>query len=207
MSQFAERSPKAVAEVKPYTGKYLPLTREDGDYFYTKYEIDIAEANIWRGDFSRYLLPIWDYHGMRRGVVSRQPWKGSPLDGSPQFGSKAYTYTERTGPIQSWYGATKPALVLVEDQLSAIKLATWGYRAVALLGIPNGGELGMDRLGELQRGQGAAETIIALDADATENAFAFARKWGSAFKKLRVAILSQDLKDTPGVQFGEILGL
>jgi orotidine-5'-phosphate decarboxylase len=48
---------------------------------------------------------------------------------------------------------------------------------------------------ELQ--QHTKHLIIALDADATGNAFALARKWGRAFDSCKVLVLKQDIKDMP----------
>jgi hypothetical protein len=113
-------------------------------------------------------------------------------------------------PVQSFYShvynlATDP-LVLVEDQLSAIKLFSTGkYNACALLGVPNDGSIGVDRVREISKIP-CSEVIVALDADATENAFQFVRKYGMAFKKIRVAILSKDIKDTQKAIFQEVLG-
>jgi len=111
-------------------------------------------------------------------------------------------------PLQSWYlkRASADSLIVVEDQLSAIKLYSHGFSAVALLGVPGDGNIGADRVRELASWS-RGEVIIALDADATDKAFEFARRWGMAFRKLRVAILERDLKDEPAANFGEVLGL
>lgn len=196
-----------------YTGVLNPLTDADKDFFQRTYGIIVPDRKIFRGEGDRYAMPIFPPGSVvARGHVLRMPWPKSPLYSAQDWAGrrKALTYSAGPGPIQSFYtahGAEKwPALVLVEDQLSAIKLAEVGVASVALLGTPNKGEIGMDRLTELSRFK-AKEVVVALDADATEEAFAFARKWGSAFKKLRVAILSKDIKDTPKSDIFGVLGL
>jgi hypothetical protein len=201
-------------KLTPYTGLLNELKPEDYRFFETRYGIITPNMRIFRGDDDRYALPIFSpVDALARGHVLRAPWPGSPLSGARDWSGtrKALTYTSAYGPIQSFYKGHGPQfasrpLVIVEDQLSAIKLAEIGLNAMAILGTPNKGEIGMDRLSELTRIY-STETIVALDADATEQAFEFARKWGSAFKKLRVAILAQDIKDTPKDDIFGVLGL
>lgn len=204
----------AVKPLEPYQGKLEPLSVADFEYFETRYGITTPNGRIFRGDEDRYILPIFSpVDALARGHVSRMPWPGSPMSGARDWSGKlkARTYMAARGPIQSFYKGHGPQfvvrpLVVVEDQLSAIKLAEIGLNAMAILGTPNKGEIGMDKLTELTRLPNT-ETIVALDADATEQAFEFARKWGSAFKKLRVAILQRDIKDTPKAEIFGVLGL
>jgi len=210
VSQHWEKTPgKTGGCLTPYTGQLDMLTPADLAYFDGHYEIPFAHRFIQRGmDGSRYALPIFAPNGDTRGYVLRKGWAGSPLDGWSFGDKKALTYMHKAAPVQSSYIATgQPTrpLVLVEDQLSAIKLFTDGYNAVALLGVPNGGNIGADRVREIARIQ-AGEVVVALDADATTNALEFVRKYGMAFRKIRVAILDRDLKDTPKRQFREVLG-
>lgn len=212
--QMDARGMRAVPTATPYTGPLDSLTAEDFEFFQTRYGIVTPQDRIGRGIDFMYALPIDDPQGSRRGVVLRAAYNGSPLDGERYSkyppGKKALTYMDKVAPVQAFYkghgGAWNDALVIVEDQLSAMKVAETGLSSVALLGVPGEGEIGMDRLRELTAYK-ASEVIVALDADATENAFKFARKWGSAFKSLRVAILDRDLKDTPKANIFGVLGL
>lgn len=211
MSQQWERTAKAASQMTPYTGPILPLTEEDWDFFFRVYELpaDYALRYIRRAVEPRYILPIYAPNGDVRGHVAREGWPGSPIraDRPPAY-KKALTYMcMPNAPVQSFYYRPdcRP-LVLVEDQLSAIKLFSAGYNAVALLGVPNDGSIGVDRVREISK-LPCSEVIIALDADATENAFQFVRKYGMAFKKIRVAILEKDIKDTKKAMFQEVLGI
>ena len=210
MSQVITIQPVRQQHLTAYTGPLSPLTDADNEFFQTRYGIVVPR--IWRGDYGMYAMPIMPPTGAeRRGVVLRRPWEGSPLYTGTAGGKKALTYQEKRGPLQAFYrahgGALYKPLVVVEDQLSAMKVAEVGFHAVALLGVPGEtGELGADRVRELSTFQ-CDEVIMALDADATARALLFARKWGYSFKKLRVAILPErDLKDTPKAEISEILG-
>jgi DNA primase len=80
-------------------------------------------------------------------------------------------------------------VVLVEDQISAVRAAYDGFHAVALLGTNLDQEV-VRAISMLKR-----PVVIALDADATDKAFKLAKDWGMAFKSCRVAVLPCDLKD------------
>lgn len=212
--RYGEFNPATpVQELSPYTGELQPLTDADLKFFKDVYEVVPLPGQImvggWPYNFGRYALPIYSPNGATRGHVLRAPWPGSPLYTRLQL-PKAVTYVQERGPVLSHYHPVihNRALVVVEDQLSAIKLAQAGLRSIALLGTPRNGEIGMDRLTEIsQSARGGLQTLIALDADATEEAFLFARKWGHAFNHLRVAPLTQDIKDTPMAEIFKVLGL
>lgn len=212
MSPQVPIQPVRQQHLTQYTGALDPLTDEDHRFFEEKYGIIVPR--IMRGDLGMYAMPVMPPHGTdRRGVVLRKPWAGSPLDTPAAGAKKALTFQERRGPLQAFYkahggpGVLHQALVVVEDQLSAMKVAEVGFNAVALLGVPgNNGDLGADRVRELST-YPVEQVIVALDADATSNALLFARKWGYSFRKLRVAILERDLKDTPKADIAGVLGL
>jgi hypothetical protein len=215
MSQRWEPTPGArphVSTLRPYVGRIVPLDKEDIDFFTSKYELDRFGHYIQVDPASsRYVLPIFSPEKAVRGHVLRVPWPGAPRQSYAR--PKADTYMAKHEPVQSFYSGWKPngPLIAVEDQLSAIKVAAWGEDSVAMLGTPWSKDLngyqGADRVAEIARVAGDRELIVALDADATEASFEFARKWRYAFRKLRVAILSKDLKDTPMSEFREVLGV
>lgn len=145
---------------------------------------------------------------------------------------KARTYMdEPSGVQQSWYRPTiqawmdegvtevKPGaivpegtrlyipqfvttIVLVEDQLSAMKVAQAGAVGVALLGT----NLTFDKVYELQQAR-PTEVIVALDADASQRSFDMVRNFSPAFRSMRVALLQQDIKDLPMSDVTTALGL
>lgn len=214
MSRAWEPTPKKVSTLRPYGGEIAVLEDKDFYYFQARYELDpgaIVDFIKVNPTWGRYVLPVYSPERAIRGHVIRVPWPGAPRVPIHSSYPKADTYMSKHEPVQSFYGSSSGALVAVEDQLSAIKLAAAGYDAVAMLGTPWSKDLngyqGADRIAEIAQTAGDRELIVALDADATEAAFEFARKWRYAFKKLRVAILSKDLKDTPMSEFGEVLGV
>lgn len=212
MSRTWERTPKTVQQLRPYDGEIAHLKESDIDFFEARYEVT-PHGYIARAGY-RYALPILSPDGSRRGIVIRKPWVGSPLSrtwaAASDIGSKAYTFVEKLGPIQSWhvpdYADYPNILLVLEDQLSAIKAAEVGIPAVAILGVPEKGKMDMPRVRELSQ-YPAKEVIVAFDADATSHALNFVREWGMAFKKIRVAILNRDIKDTLKADISEVLGL
>ncbi len=218
MSRVWEPTPKKASTLRPYGGEIAVLENQDFAYFIWRYELspDAVVGNIKVSPaLGRYVLPIFSPEGAVRGHVLRVPWPEAPRKPIASL-PKADTFMSKHEPVQSFYvgwggpGASR-VLVAVEDQLSAIKLAEHGVDSVAMLGTPwskdLGGYQGADRIAEIAQTAGDRELIVALDADATEDALEFARKWRYAFKRLRVAILTRDLKDTPMSEFGEVLGV
>lgn len=211
MSRVWDASPKKATELNPYEGQLCELGLLDEKYFNERYELPaLWSAAYIKHSGTRYLLSVLNPSGQTRGYVARQGWAGSPLEGK-SGGQKAYTYMHAAGPVQSfyWAGEANSQLVLVEDQLSAIKVARAGLRSCALLGMPvaaAGSYSGADRIREIASLR-PSEVIVAMDADATDKAFQFARNWGLAFNKCRVAILERDLKDEPLDDIREALGL
>jgi hypothetical protein len=176
-----------------------PLSEREKAFFLSRYGINDTESKIYRTD-TRYALPILRPDGTRRGFITRRPYDGSPGDTAANrndyhWSNKTLTYLEAEEPCQSWYGHAKEGysdVILVEDPLSAMRIVefkpTWC--AVALLGTG----VNAEKIAEIQRK--VEHVYIALDADATGQAFAMARKWGSAFASCRVIVLSKDIKDS-----------
>jgi len=220
MSRVWDKTPKAKGStLRPFSGEVVPLEIKDELYFNRRYEIDVATAAHHirvAPTTNRYVLPIYSPEGWWRGVVLRTPWPEAPrkLIETTFSLPKADTFMSRHEPVQSFYRAEHgdhSHLVIVEDQLSAIKLVDHGHDAVAVLGTPYSKWLtsfaDAPRIAELAREAGSRETIVAFDADATDQAFEFVRKWGPTFQRIRVAILDMDLKDTPYNEFRGILGV
>src|SRR5262245_1595537 len=135
MSRAWDRTPKPkTATLRPFGGEVLPLELDDSVFFLNHYELPFSVS----GEFisytpatGRYVLPVLSPEGLVRGLVLRKPWPGAPRKAiEPYFElPKADTYMSRYEPVQSFYRADSNVLVAVEDQLSAIKLATYGYSA------------------------------------------------------------------------------
>lgn len=197
-------------KMRPYTGTLEKPLVSDRRYFFERFGLDgqVSDAYIRVNDRDEYVLPVGDLNGYVRGYVVRQPaWKGDPEP--PRTGiigrPKALTYFHVDAPLQALYRPGRQlsdALVVVEDQISAMKIAQEGVTAVALLGT----HVNAERVREWSQLR-PREVVIALDPDATAAAIQIARTWGLAFDKMRVALLSEDPKDTDNADLLPELGL
>jgi hypothetical protein len=200
-------TPKGRGE-NPLLDPISPLSEREYAFFLSRFALptDTVDSRIYRTD-SRYALPIFRPDQRRRGFITRRPYADSPADTAanrnhPQYAVKSLTYLESDEPCQSWYGASIPeALIIVEDPLSAMRITSYWQgiegesypvTAVAILGTG----VNAEKIGEIQKVARNCPVYIALDADATAQAFAMSRKWGSAFHSCRVCVLSKDIKDS-----------
>ena len=84
---------------------------------------------------------------------------------------------------------------MVEDQISACKIASLGHAAVALLGT----QLSPTKAGEIAQVCAARGLmpVLALDPDATRTAFELLRRYQHVLPGLKVWPMSADPKDRP----------
>jgi hypothetical protein len=202
---------RALERMRPYTQPTFPLEQDiDRDYFWHRFELHRPDAYVSEHD--EYLLPVRGPRHELRGYVQRQPvWKGNPrcarlgreLDEQGKPMPKTKLYMHSTAPTLSWYippihassvnsRAERGVLVLVEDQVSAMKVAEAGFDAVALLGS----SLGVEGVRDIAR-QRPSRVIVALDPGAEGSAQTLARKWGLYFERTHVVAMEADPKDTP----------
>lgn len=195
-------------KLRPYEGALLPLELSDIGFFNQRFELhsNAIITRIERNQHDEYVLPV-EWLGNCRGYNVRQPWSGAPRTGRSGE-PKTNVWMHANLPVQAAYRyrPTSPGktVVIVEDQLSAIKAAeaSTDVTGVALLGT----HMNIERVREIAMLK-PTEVIIALDADATSLAFKHAREFGLAFQKCRVAILERDLKDTKMADISGVLGL
>ncbi len=191
----------------PYRGQFLPIEEKDREYFATRFDLGADYLGfVGVNDLNQYVLEVRTMDGYVRGyVVRRGGWTGDipyPRTRST-VGPKSRAYSNREHDLLlSWHRGTKAdsKLVIVEDQISAAKVAQAGYTGVAL----TGSYLGEDKVREIAMAQ-PARVILALDADATGTAFSTARRWGLAFRSLKVLPLQQDIKDMKHSDVVELL--
>lgn len=203
--------PREGAEHKPYCGTFSKLDQLDIEYFYNRFGIFAATSNAYIGvnESRYYVLPIYTPSGLIRGYnIRRGGWSGNFWPGNRQasvFPPKSQTYKNRAEDLlQSVYTFEEysPTVVVVEDQISALKLWQSGLTSVALMG----NVMNAAKVREIS-GLRPDEVVIALDADATNEAVAMARTWGLAFPKTRVALLERDIKDTDNEDIAYVLRL
>lgn len=208
-------------KLRPYTGEKYPLCFEDLQFFEERFNIyeHVADKHISLTEHGDYLFDVIGQDYALNGYVIRRPvWSGEPQPPreGKGYGVKALTMMHAEAePIAfyrgfdyNWGGSRlrhqmdhSTPLVIVEDQVSAMRLLSSGYKAVALLGTT----LNLSRVREIQRE--SKRVILALDEDATAKAFKLAQQWGPAFDYFRVAILDMDIKDMTPWTEREVLGL
>lgn len=197
-------------KLREYWHPVRGLTSNDVTYFMHRFQINPTTSTLYikGSDFDEYIFPIYDIRGLERGYQVRQPaWQGKvrPPRSGRDDAPKARTFPHVREPMQSFYlggGNTGDLLVVVEDPVSAIKVAQLGVNCVALLGTT----VNADKVREWSLLK-PKQVLIALDEDATDVAFKIGRKWGLAFEKTRVVCLDFDLKDTDLEDILDILGV
>lgn len=131
--------------------------------------------------------------GKERGVHTRsRKWDGQS--------SATRDYRGESAPWMGWFfrhdgGRTeegeKSPIVLVEDVLSAAKVATSGFRAASLMGC----NLSLDQFLEAQEAAKGNPIVLALDRDATDKALNHVHRYGFlSGGNLIPLLLSKDLK-------------
>jgi hypothetical protein len=203
------RAPMAREIPTHYTGSFEPLTSTDLEYFEDRFDLTDPEVLKAIGINGRWqhVMEVRNPRGLARGyVVRRGGWSGTPASPrtvAPGIKTKVYMNDSQQIPI-SWHMREyhfPEKVVIVEDQLSAMKVAQAGFVGVALMGT----HLEAGRVREIAMQSQASEVIIALDNDASAVAFRMARDWGLAFKQVRVVMLERDLKDVSRQQVWEVI--
>lgn len=208
------QGPKPTAASKwkgPYRGEFRPIKRKDREYFEERFDLRapyLGFIGVNESDF--YVLEVRTMDGYVRGyVVRRGCWSGHPAcpRAARSDGPKSRAYSSNDGDVLlSWHSPSVDdarwtgRIIVVEDQISAAKVAQAGYTGVAL----TGSYLGEDKVKEIARYK-PTKLVIALDADATSTAFSAARRWGLAFPAIQVLPLQQDIKDMKNSDVKELL--
>lgn len=211
VGSFTPNAPIQGRVLRPYDKPLRHVTPQDVQYFGDRFHLDefTVERFIKVTDYDEYALPIYADYGKRIGVVIRQPvWSGDVEchRKGKETAPKTMTYLEVDDEPISIYASMSPhiltlnSVVVVEDQISAIRVWQLGIPAVALLGT----HMNMRRIRAIQR-IGTDGVVIALDEDATDKAFAMAQRWSLAFKSCRVAMLDTDIKDMDDEEIIDIL--
>lgn len=195
----------------PYRGEFRPIKRGDREYFEARFDLrDPYLDFIGVNESGHYVLEVKTMDGYVRGyVVRRGCWSGDPPCNRNRAtsGPKSRAYSNNPDDVLlSWHSPTvndarwTGQIIVVEDQISAAKVAQAGYTGVAL----TGSYLGEDKVKEIARYK-PSKLVIALDADATGEAFKAARKWGLAFPVMQVLPLQKDIKDMKREDVKELL--
>jgi len=122
-------------------------------------------------DSGRLVVPIRSPLGETRGVQTRNRRRSS---GKPGDIRKTLDYPQVDGPWLAWFLESQfspsSTIVLVEDVISAAKVALAGHTGVSLMGS----HLSLEGLEETQ--EQANNLVLALDRDATSKALRLASR-------------------------------
>lgn len=148
----------------------------------TRYSIDPSLAARggfgWSATDSRLAMPVRGYEGEELGVMLRA------LDGRKP---KVVSHTEKG--VMAWYiNHTTPGIIIVEDQLSAVRASRY-LSSVALLGT----NLSEERVAEIRKTRNIP-VYLALDNDAISSAVKYVVKYRSVLP-LQLVRLDKDIKD------------
>lgn len=170
--------------VRRFEGTTVPLSEQLLERIESMWGITDPPYWYWTPDLGgRIAMSIRSPKYVHRGWVMRSL--------NPNSRSKALTYVDEGEEGMSWYKEHLNApTVLVEDVPSAVR-ASRLVNAVALCGTG----VGLSRAVEIQK-YATLPIVVALDQDATKEAFKIANKWGLLWGDVKVLPLKKDLKDT-----------
>ncbi len=172
----------------PYRGQTIALEYEDLSWLDNKYGLDleyVVKAGWVRAIEPGFALamPVLSPVGGLRGVVIRRV-----LETGRKY---VNSYKIADEPWICWYRTAIRDVVVVEDQISALKAARFAT-SVALLGTA----LSYDKLDEIKQVAGPGKIWLALDKDASTNTLDYLRRYRTyCGGNLNGLMLSKDIKD------------
>lgn len=195
-------APSARREREPrvYDGPLQPVGYAGvmGERLDYDYELDPRDyfGRWWEGEPGSLVMAALGPHGQLRGHTTRTFTKPK----------RCMTYQSALAqPWLDWWlpDTFKKHMYLVEDQISACKIASLDHCAAALMGT----QLSPTKAGEIAQVCKARslKPVLALDPDATTTAFGLAARYGHALPGLAVLPLPDDPKDIPLNELGSIL--
>lgn len=197
-SHLSKKTPHRV-----FTHDIRALSKEERDFLVVRYQIPGNTLDTlgfgYCESMGRYYFPII---GPIMNILGHSLKK---YDGLSKNEPKVITYREPSHEkeLMSWNVAVPKDqwVFIVEDQLSAAKIYSLGFNAIALIGT----HLNLSRIAEIR--DYFEKCVILLDADALNRAITYKNEFGALFNKCRVAVLPQkkDPKDTDAGILGTIL--
>lgn len=179
----SNRSPKVdrAREGRRYYENSKPLSNSNTETILVRYGITsklIGFSRIGEADNGRIVMPVLSRTGDIIGAVLRRLQEGS--------GPKALTFSQ--DDALSWYVRGSDRLLIVEDQLSAIRASEY-LDTVALLGT----NLNAERVNEILNAK-YSKVYLALDKDAFAKTIKLVIANRSRIKLIPI-ILNKDVKD------------
>jgi hypothetical protein len=189
-----------------FTGVLRYPTQQTVDWFSVRWQIDLGEypePGYWvkETDDGRYAFPLWGRMDEPRGVVIREPtwdrghWSRAPIyrEGGGYSGPKSRTYLETPTTVRAgWYHSLREDIVvIVEDQVSAMRITELGLTGYAILGT----HLNQEHINDLMQWKNGKRYILALDPDAIQTSLRHMRRWHGSIPLTVASSLKYDPKD------------
>lgn len=160
---------------KPFLGDISPIPDDRLEFFCNRFplmtqEIVEREGIQWSNERSRYLLPLLTIEGLQYGLTAR----------SYTSDYKVISYFDNTEvpkihfPVS--YNTELDYTVIVEDQISAMILCSYGINAAAITGTNFN-----DQLAEHLASNRVKTLIFYLDLDAVNKAFKYKKQFSFSF--------------------------
>lgn len=180
---------------KKFTGTTVPLREKHLEIIYKRWGIHEPQHWYWTPSHGgRVAMSIRSPKYTHRGWVLRDIMNRSPI--------KTLTYVDDGEEGISWYREHLTAdTVVVEDIPSAVRASRY-VNAVALLGTG----VGLTRAQEIAE-YSTGRVTIALDQDATSQAFKLARRYAGLWGDVGVLMLEKDIKDMKEEEVKKLLGV
>lgn len=174
---------------KPYKGPVRELTIEELSVMSDLWRVDLEDAyhSGWgcalnEGGYLPLLMPVMAPTGALRGHVLRVQNE----DGSKTVRS----FKILDEPWLAWYVTKSTDIVVVEDQISALRASEF-CTAVALLGT----EMSQEKFEEVVGLSGVRRVWFALDRDALKDGLDLLRRYRLYFPNINILILPKDIKN------------
>jgi len=174
---------------RPFVHETITITESFYLAHLRKYTMSLQEwkdAGVKRVDWEKSIvMPLWDRRGFGFGTTVKNFTNKK---------RKAIHYLETNVPILHYalsHNCARPhTAILVEDWISAQRIALLGYRSVCLLGT----ELTDDKVKDL-KAAGVKHVAIALDPDAYAKSIKIADSYRLFFNSFKVIQTPADPKD------------
>ena len=169
------------------------LNLAEARHLYEKYGVTLSTLKFWgikqAGD--GYWLPVISPWGSQRGGILRSTVGNN---------KRAAAYKQTPETWQSWYMRKNAEYtVIVEDQISAMRIWQLGWTAVALLGT----NLSADKLKEIKQ-FASGQVLLVLDKDAFSLACKYTQR-NYSLLPMKAILLGRDIKDIDDAEIIERL--
>jgi len=180
-------------EGKQWNGELFSIPEKVVAWIGRSWHMRPPSSWYWTPDYSgRIAMSILDPRGVHRGWCLRRPVSKAP--------NKALTFIDPEQEAVSWYRtSTNSPTYLVEDVPSAVRVSKFA-NAVALLGT------GVGQQRALEISQWATQPVVlALDQDATDLSFRWAKKYSLLWGNVKILPLEKDFKNCTEKELKEVL--